>query len=180
MVLISYTTLTPCYPKGNGQVEASNKRLLKILGKITKENGNGWREELSTTLWAHRTAKSQATRTSPFSLVYGTEAITPIDLVKPVVKLAEILGVPREAALEIVEEKCDNTASHNRLYQANMRARHKGQVKERRFQVGELVWKTAPHVRGVARVIKYKFSPKWEGPYRVEEAHQTRHYWLKD
>ena len=61
-----------------------------------------------------------------------------------------------------------------------MKARHKGQVKERKFQVGELVWKIAPHVRGVARAIRHKFSPKWEGPYIVEEAHQTKHYWLKD
>ena len=30
---ISHTTSTPYYPKGNGQAEASNKRLLKILGK---------------------------------------------------------------------------------------------------------------------------------------------------
>ena len=44
----------------------------------------------------------------------------------------------------------------------------------------ELVWKTTSHVRGVAGAIKHKFSPKWEGPYIVEEAHATRHYWLKD
>ena len=61
-----------------------------------------------------------------------------------------------------------------------MKARHEGQVKEKRFQVGELVWETAPHVRRVAGAIKHKFSPKWEGPYIVEEAHQTGHYWLKD
>ena len=52
--------------------------------------------------------------------------------------------------------------------------------KERRFQVGELVWETASHVRRVAGAVKHKFSPKWEGPYIVEEAHQTGHYWLKD
>ena len=46
--------------------------------------------------------------------------------------------------------------------------------------MGELVWKIVPHVRGVARAIRYKISPKWEGPYIVEEAHKTRHYWLKD
>ena len=61
-----------------------------------------------------------------------------------------------------------------------MKARHEGQIKERRFQVGELVWETAPHVRRVAGAVKHKFSPKWEGPYIVEEAHQTGHYWLKD
>ena len=117
-----------------------------------------------------RTAKSQVTGVSPFSLIYGTEAVIPIDLVRPAMKLAEI---PRGATLEIVEEKRDNAATHNRLFQANMRARHEGQVKERKFQVGELVWKTAPHVRGVVGAVKHKFSPKWEGPYIVEEAHPT-------
>ena len=92
------------------------------------------------------------------------------------IKLAKIARVPRENLLEIFEEKHDNAASHNRLYQVSMKVRHEGQVNERKFQVGKLVWKTVPHVRGVAGAIRYNFSPKWEGPYIVEEAHQTRHY----
>ena len=63
---------------------------------MTKENGKGGKKELPTTLWAHRTAKSQATGASPFSLVYGTKAVIPIDLVKLVVKLAEIVGIPEK------------------------------------------------------------------------------------
>ena len=47
---ISHMTSKPYYPKGNGQAGASNKRLLKILGKMTKENGKGWKEELPTSL----------------------------------------------------------------------------------------------------------------------------------
>jgi len=178
MVLHSSHDINTYYPKGNGQAEASNKRLLKILGKMTKENGKGWREELPTALWAYKIAKLQATGASPFSLVYGIEVIVLIDLVRPTVKLAEIAGIPRKDILEIIEEKCDNIASHNRLYQASMKARHEGQVKERKLQVEEIVLKIAPHVRGVARAVKHKFSPKWEGPYIMEEAHQTGYYWL--
>ena len=103
---------------------------------MTKKNRKGWINEHPTVLWAHRIAKLQATRASPFSLVYGIEAIIPIDLVRLAVKLAKI---PREDILEVIEEKRDNAISHNRLYQACMKARHKGQVKERKFQVGELV-----------------------------------------
>ena len=113
---ISHKTSTPYYPKGNGQAETSNKRLLKILGKMTKENGKGWKKELPTALWAHRTAKSQATRASSFSLVYSTEAVIPIDLVMPAVKLAEIARIPREDTMEIMEEMRDKAASHNLLY----------------------------------------------------------------
>ena len=58
-----------------------------------------------------------------------------------------------------------------------MKVRHEGQVKERKFQVGELVWKMASHVRGMTSAIRHKFSLKWEGPYIVEKAHQTEHYW---
>ena len=61
-----------------------------------------------------------------------------------------------------------------------MKARHEGQVRGRKFQVGELVRKTTPYVRGVAGAVKHKLSPKWEGPYIVEAAHPTEHYWLKD
>ena len=38
-----------------------------------------------------------------------------------------------------------------------MKVRHEGQVKERKFQMGELVWKAAPHVQGVAGATKLKF-----------------------
>ena len=41
-------------------------------------------------------------------------------------KLAKIVGIPKEDTLEIMEETCDNVASHNHLYQANMKARHEG------------------------------------------------------
>ena len=64
---ISHMTSTPYYLKGNGQAEASNKRLLKILEKMTKENGKGQRKELPIALWAQRTTKSQATITFFFS-----------------------------------------------------------------------------------------------------------------
>ena len=119
---ISYTTLTPYYPKGNSQAKASNKRLLKIL--VTKENGKGWKEELPTALWAHRIAKSQVTGASPFSLVYGTKDVIPIDLVRLAVKLAKIVEIPRKDTLEVMEEMRDNVVSHNYLYQANMKTRH--------------------------------------------------------
>ncbi|XP_075633389.1 uncharacterized protein LOC142605846 [Castanea sativa] len=123
----------------------------------------GCKEELPIALYAHRTTKSQVTGTSPFSLVYGTEVVILIDLVRLAVKLANIAGIPREDTLEVMEEMHDNAASHNCLYWDNMKARHEGLVRERKFQVGELVWKTALHVRGVVGVVKHKFSPKWKG-----------------
>jgi hypothetical protein len=41
-------------------------------------------------------------------------------------------------------------------------------VKEKSFQVGDLVWKTILTIG--SRSSKFgKWSPNWEGPYRIEE-----------
>ena len=41
-----------------------------------------------------------------------------------------------------------------------MKATHEGQIREKKFQMGELVWKATLHVRRVAEVVRHKFSPK--------------------
>ena len=57
--------------------------LLKILNKMVHEYEGGWSEHLLETLWAYRSSTKTATSFSPFSLVYGTEAISPIELLVP-------------------------------------------------------------------------------------------------
>jgi len=45
-----------------------------------KKFGKKWLEELSSVLWSLRTTPSRATKYTPFFMVYGSEAILPIDL----------------------------------------------------------------------------------------------------
>ena len=40
------------YSQGNGQVEVTNKTLIKIISKINQEYTGGWAMHLSDTLWA--------------------------------------------------------------------------------------------------------------------------------
>ena len=48
-------------------------------------------------------------------------------------------------------------------------------TKERVFAEGQLVLKTTDHVkRGMAGPSK--FSPKWEGPFVIKEAHASGYY----
>jgi hypothetical protein len=46
---------SPYYVQANGQVEASNKVLIKIIKKRIKGNLRRWHEKLSKALWTHRT-----------------------------------------------------------------------------------------------------------------------------
>ena len=47
---------------------------------MVHEYEGGWTEHLLKTLWAYRNSSKTAIGLSPFSLVYGTEAISPIEL----------------------------------------------------------------------------------------------------
>ena len=57
--------------------------LLRILSKKVHEYEGGWIEYLLETLWAYQNSSKTTTRLSPFSLVYGTEAISLVELLVP-------------------------------------------------------------------------------------------------
>ncbi|GLJ43441.1 hypothetical protein SUGI_0902990 [Cryptomeria japonica] len=80
---ISHCFSTPYYPQGNGQGEASNKTILKILKKTVDDAGRNWHIQLKLALWAYRTSVRTPTGATPYSLVYGAEAILPIEVKLP-------------------------------------------------------------------------------------------------
>jgi hypothetical protein len=68
------------YAQANGQAEASNKVLIKITKKRIKDNPRRWHEKLSEALWAHRTSRDGAMKVTHFELVYGQEAVLPVEI----------------------------------------------------------------------------------------------------
>jgi transposase InsO family protein len=71
---------SPYYGQANDQAEASNKVLIKIIKKRIKDNPRRWHKKLSEALWAHRTSRYGATKVTPFELVYGQEAVLPVEI----------------------------------------------------------------------------------------------------
>ena len=55
---------SPYYPQGNGQAEATNKILIKIISKMSQEYAGGWAMHLSDAIWAYR--KSPKSVIHPF------------------------------------------------------------------------------------------------------------------
>jgi transposase InsO family protein len=72
------------HPMTNGQVERANGMILQGLKPRIYNDlnnfGKRWMKELPSVVWSLRTTPSRATGFSPFFLVYGAEAILPIDL----------------------------------------------------------------------------------------------------
>ena len=73
LIVHHYSSLT--HPQANGQVEVTNRSLLKII-KTRLDGAKGiWPEELPSILWAYRTMTRTPTRETPFRLAYGSEAV---------------------------------------------------------------------------------------------------------
>ncbi|XP_034569833.1 uncharacterized protein [Setaria viridis] len=66
-----------------GQVERANAMVLQLLKSCIFDNAakyaTKWLRELPHVIWGLRTQKSRATGYTPFSMVYGSEAILPSD-----------------------------------------------------------------------------------------------------
>ena len=63
----------------NGAVEAANKNIKRISRKMV-ETSRDWSEKLPFALWAYRTSFRTSTRATPYSLVYGMEAVLPVEI----------------------------------------------------------------------------------------------------
>ena len=69
---------SPYHPQTNGLVERFNRTLCEGLAKVTTKE-NEWDKYIESVLFAYRTNKHNTTKRTPFFMVYGREAILPIN-----------------------------------------------------------------------------------------------------
>ena len=79
---------TPFYAQANGQAKASNKVLKNIFKKMLEDNPRDLHKILSETLWAYRTSKRYSIRVSPYSLTYGQDAVFPMEVIVPSLRVS--------------------------------------------------------------------------------------------
>ena len=77
---IRLSPFTPRYPQGNGQAESSNKLMIDGIKKRLDLKKGHWADELDGVLGSHRTTPRGATKSTPFSLAYGVEAMAPAEV----------------------------------------------------------------------------------------------------
>ncbi|GLJ16331.1 hypothetical protein SUGI_0276020 [Cryptomeria japonica] len=181
---ISHHFSTPYYPQGNGQAEASNKRILKILKKTVDDAGHNWHIQLNPALWAYRTSVRTPTGATPYSLVCGSKAILPIEVELPSLQVSlqniisdEDYRVSRLQELELLDERRQTAYSHLKAYQQRMSHSYNHKVKPRTFEVGDLVLRENPKNQQ-DREKKGKFEPNWLGPYIIIVAYRSGAYQL--
>ena len=106
-----------------------------------------------------------ATGQTPFSLVYGAEAVIPMELNYGSPRVLAYDEVAQEQRLRddtmLIDENRLRAATRAACYQQALRRYHSHRVHARCFEEGDLVLRSIMSAKGTN-----KLSPKWEGPYR--------------
>jgi hypothetical protein len=115
---------SPGHPQANGQVEATNKTIFKILKKKLGDKKGNWADDLPEVLWAYRTTKRTSREESPYALTFGTEAVILAELgsgslrVESYQKEANAEGL--KLHLDLLQERRDQAPITLAAYQERM------------------------------------------------------------
>ncbi|CAJ2669315.1 unnamed protein product [Trifolium pratense] len=166
-------------PQTNGQAEAANRVILRGLRRRLDQNKKKWVEELDNVLWAYRTTPHSTTGETPFRMVYGTEAVIPVEIGEPSRRTEQPLDEEQNdealrEELDLVEEIRTGASLKEATLKQKIAARHDTKVIKREFEVGSLV------LRRNADSQDGKLAPNWEGPYRVIDKTENGAYYLED
>jgi hypothetical protein len=98
---------SPYYAQSNGQAEATNKILVKLVKKKIEEHPRRWYEVLPEALWAHRVSRHGATKVTSFELVFGQEAVLPVEVNMQVCRVARQNDLTAEDYTDLMMVKLD-------------------------------------------------------------------------
>ncbi|MCO5548151.1 hypothetical protein L7F22_001609 [Adiantum nelumboides] len=109
--MVIHRKSAPYHPQANGQAESTNKILVTVLTKIVSESRADWDQKLHSALWAYQVAYKTSIDTTPFNMVYGIQAILPLEFLIPTLQVAKDLEWTVHELSEQLEilEKLDET-----------------------------------------------------------------------
>ncbi|XP_059639352.1 uncharacterized protein LOC132281693 [Cornus florida] len=146
---VKMVTSIPYYAQGNGQAEASNKVVIEIIEKMIKDKPRRWHEALSEALWAYRNSKRTSTGTTPYRLMFGYDAVLPMELNVKSAKVAlQHNLIPADyneamlAELEDLDEVQKLALDHLIMHKAKVMRAYNKRVKFKSFAEGDMVWQT--------------------------------------
>ena len=176
---MKHITVSAYHPEANGMIERGHQPIIDALSKLTGGHQRSWVPYLHAVLWADRVTVRRSTNQSPAFLVYGQEAILPIELELTswrtydwgrVRTTTELLAARAEQLV-----RRDLNAEEAGLYQRRMREKNKehfDRIKGVSFEQLEEGQVVLVHDTKRRPIREDKLAFKWIGPYRIAKVTQ--------
>ena len=169
--------------QANSAVEVANKNVKNILAKMVVTNKD-WAKKLPFTLCGYRTSIRTSIGTTPYSLVYGSEAMLPIEveiqslrvLVETKV-LEEDWAKVRYEQLALIDKKWGRAQYHAQGYQKRIAKAFNKKLKLRNLKEGDLVLKV---LKNETFDLRGKMKPMWYEPFIIKKIFFGGATWITD
>ncbi|XP_020977986.1 uncharacterized protein LOC110271420 [Arachis ipaensis] len=151
------------------EAKAANRVVLQAI-KRKLDNAKGeWAELIPEVLWSFNTTIHNTTGETPFKLVYGSEALIPVEVGIPTLRVElyneqQNINV-RNAELDLAEEDREIAAIKQRAQKKLAERKHNKRVVPRTFVESDLVLKRTEEARRPP--AHGKLAANWECPFRV-------------
>jgi len=136
-------------PQKNGQAESANQVLLRGLKRRLDKTKRTWAKEVPRILWAYHTTPQSTTKETPFSLVYGSDAMIPIEIQENSPRfqnfVVEESNEERKVNLNLLDELREEARIKAEALKRMVEYKYSSKLRPRQFQVTDLVMRKATH-----------------------------------
>jgi len=139
---------SPYYAQANGQAEASNKGIVKLIERKIEENPRKWHTLLNEALWSYRMACHGSTKVSPYQLVYGHDVGLPWEIKTGSRWVFSQDQLAADDYATLMKDELDDIAGHQLRALISIEENKKRvakwshkKVKAKEFAEGDVVWK---------------------------------------
>ena len=130
-----------------------------------------WVEELPHVLWTCRTTPRRSTGETPFSMIYGAEAVIPLETRFPTLRMSFFIPNNNdrllEKSLDLIKKRRENAMVQLAYYQHKLKQGYDSNVRLRPLAPRDLV-------------LRKVLGSNWEEPYHITSVVGIGAYYLKD
>ena len=171
------------HPPANGMIERGHRPITDALAKMTDGGLGPWTRNLHSVLLADRSTVKSTTGKSGFSLIYGSEAILPVEFDVPVWRILawdEATTLPQTLALraqQIQRRDSDLVKAAARLKKRRVDAKtafdNSHRTRSKPINEGDVVL-LHDALQEVDMSARKKLGYRWLGPFRVLRSVQDK------
>ena len=175
------------HPQTNGLDERMNQTLTKAIVKYINTEQDDWDEHIESILFSYRTSVHASTKCTPFYLMYGREAVLPVQLQlidhNQDGSVVDELHVENDTVqsyatqLEKVKKELFPKVDVNiKKAQKKQKELYDERCTPEKYQIGDLV--LVKNMRNLSRAGG-KTDEWWTGPYAIVNIHEKGLYRLR-